>query len=399
MKIGIITLPLHINFGGYLQNYALQEVLIRMGHNPITLNQRVIPRPIYPQIKEIVLANLHTLFLRLIGKGKNRRSLHYHSTSLRPLLWRNSLYFFDKYIKHTDALNPNTDYYGICEKMSMNALVVGSDQVWRPKYVENISTMYLGFEASKNIKKIAYAASFGTCEWEYTSEQTSVCSNLVKQFNLVTVRESSAIDMTREHYARNAEMVLDPTLLLNKEDYIKLIENELEPRSDGNLFCYILDMTEAKKQLISDVEKKTGLKSFYVNIGEDTRPYTKQFINEHLDRFQNPTITKWLRGFMDADMVIADSFHAVAFSIIFNKPFWVIGNPARGMARFESILSLFNLQSRLVSVENLKEKNLAEPIEWESVNQIRKEWIDKSLKLLQCALSKDYENINNNAGL
>lgn len=399
MKIGIITLPLHINFGGFLQNYALQEVLRRMGHDPITLNQRVIPRPVIPQVKEIVFANLHTLFLRLLGKRGERRFLHYHSTSLRPLLWRNSLYFFDKYIKHTDALNPNKDYYGICEKMSLNALVVGSDQVWRPKYVENISTMYLGFEASKNIKKIAYAASFGTSEWEYTPEQTSMCSNFAKQFNLITVRESSAIDMTKEHFTRNAEMVLDPTLLLNKEDYIKLIEKEQEPKSEGNLFCYILDMTDSKRELITYVEEELGLKSFYVNIGENTRPYSKKFIKRHLERFQNPTITKWLRGFMDAEMIIADSFHAVAFSIIFNKPFWVVGNPGRGMARFESILSLFNLQSRLVSVDSFQEKNLAEPIDWDGVNQIRKKRTEKSLGLLQNALSKGYENINNNSGL
>ena len=153
--------------------------------------------------------------------------------------------------------------------------------------------------------------------------------------------------------ASNAEFVLDPTLLLNKEDYIKIVEKENEVKSEGNLFCYILDMTEEKKQFIGHVEKQLGLKSFYVNIGENTRPFTKRFIKKHLERFQNPTVTKWLRGFMDAEMVIADSFHAVAFAILFNKPFWVVGNSGRGMARFESILSLFNLKNRLVDAESL----------------------------------------------
>lgn len=85
--------------------------------------------------------------------------------------------------------------------------------------------------------------------------------------------------------------------------------------------------------------------------------------------------------------VIADSFHAVAFAILFNKhlgsmKFW------RGMARFESILSLFNLKNRLVDAESLIQKNVTEPIDWNSVNQIREEWKNKSLKLLQDILAK-----------
>ena len=66
MRIGIITLPLHVNFGGFLQNYALQQVLKEMGYEPITLNQRIIPKPIILQIKEIMQANIHTFVLSFI---------------------------------------------------------------------------------------------------------------------------------------------------------------------------------------------------------------------------------------------------------------------------------------------------------------------------------------------
>lgn len=399
MKIGIITLPLHINFGGFLQNYALQQVLIKMGHEPITLNQRVVPRPIRPQLIAMIKNNVKTFALTLIGSRNDRRYAHYHGTKLRPILWKNSKHFYDTFINHTEPLNPNLDFEGISQRLNLEALIVGSDQVWRPKYVENIKTMYLGFERNSNVKKIAFAASFGTDEWEYTNEQTLDCSNLAKQFDLLTVREISAVDIAKQHLGTEAEFVLDPTLLLDKEDYVKIVEQENEPVSEGDIFCYILDFDKQKKEFISQVEHFLGLKVFNVNIGEDTTPYTAKYIMNNLHRFQNPRVTKWLRGFMDAEMVIADSFHAVAFSIIFNKPFWVVGNPGRGMARFESILSLFNLQSRLVSVDSFKEKNLAEPIDWDGVNQIRKKWIKKSLGLLQNALSKGYENINNNSGL
>lgn len=388
MRIGIITLPLHINFGGFLQNYALQQVLKEMGHEPITLNQRIIPKPVTSQIKEIVQANIHTVVLSFIGKKRDRQYLYYHGTSMRPLLWKNSTHFYDTYIHHTEPMNPNLDYKGISERLGLGALVVGSDQVWRSKYVENFSTMFLGFEHNPKIKKIAYAASFGTGEWEYSEEQTNECAKLAKKFDVITVRESSGKVLVNNFLASNAEVVLDPTLLLNKEDYVKIVEKENEAKSEGNLFCYILDMTEEKKQFIGNVEKQLGLKSFYVNIGENTRPFTKRFIKKHFERFQNPTVTKWLRGFMDAEMVIADSFHAVAFSIIFNKSFWVIGNSERGMVRFESILSLFNLKNRLVDAESLMQRNVAEPIDWNSVNHIKEKWKNKSLKLLQDTLAK-----------
>lgn len=387
MKIGILTLPLHINFGGYLQNYALQQVLIKMGHEPITLNQRVIPRPVLPQLKNIWLANFHTFILMLIGKKGNRSWQHFHGSSLRPLLWKNSIYFYDKYIKHSEPLNPNEDYNGICEKMGIDALIVGSDQVWRPRYVENISTMYFSFEKSDSIKKISYAASFGTDSWEYTEQHTSECSTLAKQFDKLTVRERSAINLMQEKLGVMPELVLDPTLLLSKEDYIKLIEEEQEAKSERNLFCYILDMTDKKTAFIKNVEHKLNLKSFNVNIGKNTLPYSDGYIKSHVDEFRNPTITKWLRGFWDADMVIADSFHAVAFSIIFNKPFWVIGNKSRGMARFESILSIFHLENRLVDESSLNQVDLNEPIVWADVNKIRKDLESKSKSLLFKALS------------
>ena len=220
-------------------------------------------------------ANIHTFVLSFIGKKRNRQYLYYHGTSIRTLLWKNSTYFYDTYINHTEPMNPNLDYNGISERLGLGALVVGSDQVWRPKYVENLSTMFLGFEHNPKIKKIAYAASFGTGKWEYCEEQTNECAKLAKQFDLITVRESVGEVFVNNFLASNAEFVLDPTLLLNKEDYIKIVEKENEVKSEGNLFCYILDMTEEKKQFIGHVEKQLGLKSFYVNIGENTRHLQK----------------------------------------------------------------------------------------------------------------------------
>ena len=388
MKIGIVTLPLHINFGGYLQNYALQEVLRLLGHEPLTLNQRPRKKSVKERYLLVILANIITILLTLAGKRGNRRYCYIHDNSLRPVLWKDSLFFFDKYVTHTEPLDPNKEFDNVCKKYELSALIAGSDQVWRPRYVESLATNYLAFENNSAIKKISYAASFGTDQWEYDEKETNLCKKYISDFSLVTVREKSAVEMCSTHFGVESYQVLDPTLLLEKEDYIKIVEAEKEPKSEGNLFCYILDKSPAKTNLINNVALEKGLNTFYVNIGESSNYYSRSYILSHINLFKNPPITKWIRGFMDADMVIADSFHAVAFSIIFNKPFWVIGNKERGLSRFYSILQMFHLENRLIDENSVCTVNWREPINWDEVNTIRSEWKEKSIALLQKGLAK-----------
>ena len=100
-----------------------------------------------------------------------------------------------------------------------------------------------------------------------------------------------------------------------------------------------------------------------------------------------PSVTAWLRAFMDAEMVITDSFHGWVFSIIFNKPFWVIGNEERGLARFNSLLSMFELRNRLIKADRIP-SDLSVPIDWNKVNATRKYWQEKSSNFLKTHLNK-----------
>ena len=146
--------------------------------------------------------------------------------------------------------------------------------------------------------------------------------------------------------------VLDPTLLLQKEDYIKIFEIAKVPKSKGNLLVYLLDPNKKQKQLIQCIETDTQLIPFYVN-KRSVSPSTP--IKERI----LPSVESWLRGFYDAEFVITDSFHACVFSIIFEKPFVVFGNKSRGMSRFDSLLNKFGLSSCLIgddiSVESIIE--------------------------------------------
>lgn len=106
------------------------------------------------------------------------------------------------------------------------------------------------------MKRLSYAASFGTDKWEFTPQQTAICSPLAQKFDLVTVREGSGVKLCKDHLGVNAVHVLDPTMLLTKEDYISLIEAEKEPQAAGTLFYYILDPASKKTAFIKESQRQ-----------------------------------------------------------------------------------------------------------------------------------------------
>ena len=369
MRIGVLTLQLHNNFGGILQAYALQKVLKDFGHNVVLIDKsRYVS--LGPWYKRYPIYTKRGINRFIFGKNIIVKA-DIEQNRLLKTIAKYTEPFIEKYIRR----GYTKDFSNIRE-MDFDVLIVGSDQVWRPKYFfSKIENAYLEFAKEWRIKRIAYAASFGTEEWEYTEEQTNNCATQLKKFNAVSVRESSAVQLCNDNFGVKAEHVLDPTMLLLKEDYIKLFKDYNAAQSDGNLFCYILDEGEEKKSIVDCVVKEKGLQPFYVNSRYEDLDAPLE------ERIQQP-IEKWLRAFYDAEFVITDSFHACVFSIIFNKPFIVYGNKERGMARFESLLTLFELEERIVSTKEEAIKAISEPIDWEKVNEIHSQWKDKSMSFL-----------------
>lgn len=336
MKIGILTLPLHTNYGGILQAWALQTVLERMGHEVKVLSRD-------KKIKLTPFIFLVKVPVRIVKKILGERE-----TVLKEVI----------YNKRQDRIRVNIEptinqyvhrdrrYLNQIKENDYDCFVVGSDQIWRPKYIEctlksTIENAFLGFAKCWNVKRISYAASFGTDKWEYNSEQTKIVSDLIHKFNAVSVREKSAKSLCYENLGIDAEHLLDPTMLLRKEDYINSFKIEKEPRSEGTLMTYILDYSDEKKTIVDRIAKAKGLVPFSVGAKIDKG-------NTPIEEIIQPRLQKWLRGFYDAEFVVTDSFHACVFSILFGKPFVAIGNESRGLSRFESLLSLFGLDNNLI---------------------------------------------------
>lgn len=356
MKIGILTQRLYNNYGGILQNYALQQVLKNLGHNPITIDYR--PRN---NLFFYLITQVRTLFFYFIP-GKRRNFIKYQR---KPRRSKNLSLFINKNINTTHRIQKIFSY--IVSKYKFNAIIVGSDQVWRPKY-NTLENTFLSFVKSENVLKIAYAASFGVNKWEYTDKQTQVCANLVRQFHAVSVREFSGIEMCKKYLDIKAVETLDPTLLLDKNHYSNICK-EVAKNKKKFLAAYILDISEEKKHFIESFSKIKNIEPVYFSAESKA----------------TLSIEEWLSTYRDATYVITDSFHGTVFSIINKKPFISLINKKRGADRFHSLLSKFGLEYRMITdinVNRFEDKT----IDWKFVSQVIEEKKKESIKYLQNSL-------------
>ena len=199
----------------------------------------------------------------------------------------------------------------------------------------------------------------------------------------ISVRENSAVEMCKSMFGVDATHVLDPTLLPSKEDYLKLMKQNRFPKSKGGLAVYVLDESDETSGFVDRTAQKLGLIPFRTNSKVEDG-------NAPLVESQQPPLEQWLKSFYDAEFVITDSFHACVFSIIFQKPFICIGNKERGYARYESLLSMFGLEDRLVTSFDdfeVRKDDLTKEIDYSRVYVILEEKRKESLDFLKKALN------------
>jgi len=320
MRIGILTLQFNNNYGGLLQAYALQSYLKERGHEVYVI-QKPFGATLSLEIKRIIR--------KLLGREASVNS-------------KNMSDFQHNILNETDIAYTTNGIKSIVKKYALDAIVVGSDQVWRySEHYNKYKRYFLKFTENMNVKKITFAASFGVDFWEADEKQTFIAKEMIRKFDAVSVRERSGIDLCRKYLDYNkAIQLFDPTLLHNADFYRKLYTG-IEIDNSSKIGLFILDSSKQKDILISNFEKETGKSSF--TIGK----YQKE------GRCYFPSVQQWLKDFDTADYIITDSFHGMVFSIIFGKPFCVIGNHQRGLTRFVSLLNTFGLQDRLIE-ENVE---------------------------------------------
>lgn len=375
MKIGILTLPIAENYGGILQAVALCRFLNIQGHDVVLIyKQTQDNQALWKKfVKKILLKIPFHDFKNLKTYDKLNKERLERKVFHRPFI-ENEIFKISK------DLYTKKELENFVKRESFDAVIVGSDQVWRKRYINDAyyKSYFLDFVDGSKTKKIAYAASFGKDHWEGEGDSEDI-AKLLKDFTAVSTREASGVAICRDSFGYNdAKHVLDPTLLMGKAFYI----NEIIAKYDtsnipkGGLVTYVLDEAKEKKEIIEFTQKRTGLKSLH---------HLKGFNDSHITF----SVPQWVASFANADFVVTDSFHGMVFSIIFEKEFVVIGNHSRGLDRFTSLLSLLGLEDRLVfDVKDLEDKAL-ESIDYDRVNKLIEDEKKKSLEFLNWSLIYD----------
>lgn len=363
MRIAIISLPLHLNYGGILQSYALKKELESMGHE-VSVVDRSVKMP-FPKWWKAPLIYMNRSLKSLKG-GSDAPEVfrEYRCRREYPVLSRELKKFIDAEIDPIVI-----DSYEDIKKGDFEGFVVGSDQVWRPRYFGRIEDAFLDFARGWDVKRVSYAASFGTDSLEFEAETLRTCADLLSHFDAVSVREDSAVKMCDEWLDFDrAVHVPDPVMLADVSDYQRIAERSRVRRAKGRIMTYILDPSENKKAIVCQVRKWTG---------KDVEDYS---VNPHdrrvsLDERVVPPLEEWLSGFADADFVVTDSFHGCVLSLMFHKPFIAVGNGQRGMARMRSLLDMFGLDQRLVHGIDPEDDGgffLSQP-DWDAVEAVLEE--------------------------
>jgi hypothetical protein len=228
------------------------------------------------------------------------------------------------------------------------------------------------------VLRVAYAASFGTDQLEYGYEMLQSCSKLLEGFDAVSVREDVAVKMCEEWFGyEGAEHVLDPVMLMDVQEYKTLAAESAEHPCKGKIMTYFLDPSREKQCVVDFVSRISG----------------KDVADTPRDRVV-PPVQQWLAAFCDADYVVTDSFHGCVLSILLHKKFVAVGNSLRGMARMNSLMSMFGLDGRLVQgidPDDDGEYWLSDP-DWDAVDAVLAQQRLKSLAFLEASLKKEVAN-------
>jgi hypothetical protein len=352
MKIGIITFHRAVNYGAVLQAYALQHVLEKMGHDSEIIDYRSpsIEASASPFLGFRKKSGLTTAMKQLIFRS--RKNLGFH-------------FFFNKYIRLSKKVCNEQELAALSR--TYDSIFTGSDQVWNVGCSGNDANYFLGFvEDSK--KKNSYAASFGQ-DTLYDNGSVDY-KKVLSDYNAISVREKSGVSIVKEASGReDAQVVLDPTLLLTADDWKGVVGKR--PMKEKYIFVYYLRPPKDLPAYVSALAKKTGYK--VVNAKS-----SKEF-------FLKNSPSDFLAWIYYSEYFVTNSFHGTVFSLIFKKQFAIeLQNKFEMNSRSKELLEMVNVK-RDLSLDDIGA--IDNEVDYASAHEIIAREREKSLDFIRKALS------------
>ncbi len=313
-----------LNFGSALQAYALQRTLFRLGFDNEIIDYQF---PAVPRSKKTIRKRINgfIVYLRnaIIGfpteKKIRKFQDFYHENYILS-----AIHYNEKNIK---ANPPTYDIY-----------MTGSDQVWNPKHVKDDVNFLLAF-VPFGAYKVSYASSFATSV--LPEQYENIYRKYLSEYDVISVRETTGVDIVKQLTGKNATVCCDPTLLLDEKEW-----NFLEAKSDLIIkkkyilvyaLYYMFDPYPELLNIIDYVQKKLGLQVVYLN-GRKEDAFRH---NSKVYKSGGPE--DFLRLIKNAEFIITSSFHGAVFSILYNKPFLgIVRDNNSADSRISSLLNDFN---------------------------------------------------------
>lgn len=351
MKIGIVTFIRTINFGASLQAYALQKAAEAMGHQAEII--QYVNKEIEAKEKNTRVHNLRTLYRKIImGNGLKKKTRAFSK-------------FESENIRFGMELTENTRE---AVNRSYDRFITGSDQVWNMAITHEDWNYFLSF-VDDDRKKCAYAPSFGNAKFpEADYEQAKA---YLERFAHLSVREKSGQELIQKLCGRTAEVVVDPTLLLDKQEWSSLIREK--PPLDHYILVYFPHDKSKMFAFAEALQAKTGLPIVYLSISP--RGWKKA------RTIYDASPEQWLSWINHADYVVTGSFHGTAFSVNLGKQLFY--EPTGKGSRIENLMEQCGILWRSIDTEGVMDTEIRYDEVGPRLEQIRassRSWLQNMLE-------------------
>lgn len=356
-KTGIVTFHNSHNCGSMLQALALQIKIEEFTGTQATIidfssEGQADLYSIFPKIHNIKSLVKNLMFIPYYGKLKKQQSDYNKFMKYFRMTAKH-------YSKNSELFSLNGEFdYWVC----------GSDQIWNTKCPDADDAYFLNFVNEG--KKIAYAPSFGGINLAKVVSDLNVYKAYLDDMDFLSIREFNGKKWLENIVDRNVPVILDPTMLLTKEEWMKYATHGRIIKEDY-LFYYAFHYNKEQNDLVMEIAKRKKLKVIAMDV--------KSWIIRGLVRYDVKLSPEYgpaafLNLVANSSMVLTRSFHGIAFSVVFEKPFWLLGKIDRhpeGDDRAVSLLTQLDIFERSIVLDELMsgEKNIDEPVNYQKVNQ------------------------------
>lgn len=368
MKIGVITWFRDMNYGTVLQAFALQQFLIEKGYSPAIINYIVqsqskkSKRNIVEKIKGKIEYWLNGNFGTKFSSEFDVKAKSFYD------LIDSKCVVTDKVVSDEDFIQLNDQF---------DAFICGSDQIWNPNWLNG--RYFLNFVNSDKIK-IAYAPSMGISKIDAVSG--AQIADYLKSFSAISLREIQAIDMLKKYCDKDISLVCDPVFLLDKGYWENLAAGEYP--SEKYVLVYFLTFQPEHWKAVKAYAKQNNLSIILIPV------YGKEFYLNGCEKYPFASPLQFINLIKHAEIVITDSFHGLAFSILLNKQFYIFerfseSNSKSQNSRIINLLSIFELENNKIDFKD-KKIPINTPVDYSKVNLTLEKLRTSSKKFLLNAL-------------